>query len=378
MSNTQLNVIENRTVGMAEIKLSEQEINAALEVLKSGALRQGKHCDSFEQEFAEYCGAKYGVTCSNGSATLHLIYTAILSQGDEVLVPSFTFIATASMVSAAGGKPIFCDIDPESWNIDLEDAASKITEKTKAISPVHLFGNSCDVDAIVEFAEKHNLEIIWDNAHAHGTEYKGTNVGKFGDYSSYSFYPSKNMFVGEGGIILTNNEEHYTKLKFMRSHGQTGKYLHTLDGFNYRMTDVEAAIGREQLKRFDDMQKIRLRNYDFYEKEFANIDGVNTQKRIEDSVHGVHQYCITIDSEKLGLCRDGIQNKLKEKGVFTGVHYPRGLHQQPIFIEKYGFKSLAVTEKVANTIMAIPVHHGVTEEDAQYVVDCFKEVISNK
>src|SRR5262249_43153599 len=156
-------------------------------------------------------------------------------------------------VTAAGGKPVFVDVDRETYLMDLEDAARKVTPKTRAIAPVHLFGNSCAIEAFQAFAKKHKLVIVWDAAQAHGTTYKGQDVGGFGDFVTYSFYPSKNLFVGEGGMTLTDNPEYADKVKHMRTHGQTGRYLHTMMGLNYRMTDVEAAIGREQLKRLDAM-----------------------------------------------------------------------------------------------------------------------------
>ena len=182
---------------MAEIKLTEEEIAAAVKVLRSGFLRQGQECDSFEQEFAQKVGAKYAVTSASGTAALHLAYMTFLQPGEEVLVPSFTFIATGSMVTMAGGKPVFCDVDSETFLIDLEDAEKKITDRTRAIAPVHLFGNVCDVGAIQALAKKHDLVVVWDAAQAHGARYKGRDVGAFSDFVCYSFYPSKNMFVGE-------------------------------------------------------------------------------------------------------------------------------------------------------------------------------------
>lgn len=361
-----------RTIGMAEIKLTEVEIEAAVAVLRSGALRQGKECDAFEAEFAEKIGAKYALTCSNGSASLHLAYMAFLNPGDEVLCPSFTFIATGSMVSAAGGVPVFCDVDPETFLMDLKDAENRITERTVAISPVHLFGNACDVDGVQAFARKHNLRVVWDAAQAHGATYNGRDIGSFGDFVSYSFYPSKNMFVGEGGMILTDNAEMERLMRFKRTHGQTGKYLHTMDGLNYRMTDVEAAIGREQLKRLDDMLAVRRRNCRILKEGLDEIEGLCIQKHTPNSKHAVHQFCLTVDQAKTGVDRDGLQQILKDKGVATGVHYPRGLHQQPVFIEKFGYEPLPVTELLCETIIALPVHHGMSEDDARYVVDAVK------
>lgn len=357
-----------RQIGMAEISLTDAEIDAAVRVLRSGALRQGKECEAFEQEFAAKTGARFAVTSANGSAALHLAYMAFLQPGEEVLVPSFSFIATGSMVSAAGGRPVFCDVDPETFLIDLADAESKVTERTRAISPVHLFGNVCDVEAVESFAERHGLRIVWDAAQAHGGTYKGRDVGSLSGFVGYSFYPSKNMFVGEGGMTLTDDEEMATRMRYMRSHGQTGKYYHTMEGLNYRMTDVEAAIGREQLKRLDSMLATRRRNMDILNAELADIEGIHPQRITPETEHAVHQYCIVVDPDNAGITRDELQARLKERGVATGVHYPRGLHQQPVFIEKYGRSSCPVTEWLAERILALPVHHGLSEADVHCVV----------
>lgn len=358
-----------RKIGMAEIKLTESEIEAAVEVLRSGALRQGKQCEAFEKEFAEKTGARHAVTCANGSAALHLAYMAFLEPGDEVLVPSFTFIATGSMVSAAGGKPVFCDVDKETFLIDLQDAERKITAQTKAIAPVHLFGNVCDIEAVRALAEKYNLRIVWDAAQAHGGRYKRDDIGSFGDFTCYSFYPSKNMFVGEGGMICTDNAEFENKLRFMRTHGQTGKYLHTMPGLNYRMTDLEAAIGREQLKRLDEMLAVRKRNAGILTKGLQGIPGIVPQRVTAETEHAWHQYCVVVDAEGFGCDRDKLAAGLAEKGVPTGVHYPRGLHQQPVFQEMYGEMTLDNTEYLTRNILALPVHHGLSEEDTSYVVE---------
>jgi perosamine synthetase len=361
-----------KKIGIAEIKLTEGEIDAAVRVLRSGALRQGKECDAFEKEFAEKVGAKFAITCANGTAALHLPYLAVLQEGDEVLVPSFTFIATGSMVTMAGGKPVFCDIGPDDFLLDLEDAQRKLTPRTRAIAPVHLFGNACRIEAVQEFAKKHGLIIVWDAAQAHGARYRGQDVGSFGDFACYSFYPSKNMFVGEGGMICTNNPEYAEKLRFMRTHGQTGKYLHTMLGLNYRMTDVEAAIGREQLKRLDGMLLVRRRNAALLNENLAAVPGIRPQRITPGTEHAWHQYCILVEPGAFGCDRDTLAKRLQEKGIATGVHYPRGLHQQPIFVELYGASRLPQTEYLAEHILALPVHHGLGVEEMTRIVKAVK------
>ncbi|MCK5231590.1 MAG: DegT/DnrJ/EryC1/StrS family aminotransferase [Desulfobulbaceae bacterium] len=360
-------------IQMAKIQLTDTEIKAAIEVLKSGALRQGNVCLEFEKKFAEKVGAEYALTCSSGSAALHLAYMACLKPGDEVLVPSFTFIATASMASIAGMRPVFCDIDPETWLIDLKDAKNRISEKTKAIAPVNLFGNACAEDEIKKFANKYGLNVIWDAAQSHGTTVKRKDVGSFDDIVCYSFYPSKNMFTGEGGMVTTNNFEFAEKIRYLRSHGQTGKYYHTMLGLNYRMTDVEAAIGLHQLFRLDDMLKIRRKNGSIYFDAYKTVEGIIPQRVTKGCEHSFHQFCITVNKNRFGLTRDELASELKKQGVSTGIHYPRGAHQQPIFEELFGKISLPVTESISKQILALPVHHGLTSNQAIYIA----EVVSN-
>lgn len=362
-----------RQINMSEISLSESEIAAAVRVLRSGQLRQGKQCETFEREFAEKVNAKFAVTCSSGSAALHLAYMAFLERGDEVLLPSFTFIATASMVAMTGATPVFCDVDPDTFLIDLADAERRVTSKTRAIAPVHLFGNVCDVEKIEAFAAKHELTIVWDAAQAHGGTFDGRDVGSFGDFVCYSFYPSKNMFVGEGGIVCTPHEQYAEKLRYMRTHGQTGKYYHTMMGLNYRMTDVEAAIGRHQLARLDEMLAIRRRNAGILDFAISTIPGIRSQEASTSTTHAWHQYCVVVDPKHFGCDRDQLAAGLKARGIMTGIHYPRGVHRQPVFEQMYGTPYLPNTDMLAKNILALPVHHGLTEDQIYDVADALEE-----
>lgn len=366
-----------RRIEIAQIKLSEAEIEAAVGVLRSGALRQGPQCALFEEEFARKAGAKFAVTSANGSAALQLAYLTFLEPGDEVLTPSFTFIATGSMVCAAGGRPVFCDVDPKTWLIDLDDAQSRITPRTRAISPVHLFGACCDIGKIQAFAQRHGLKIVWDAAQAHGATYKRRDVGAFDDFVTYSFYPSKNMFVGEGGMTLTNDAAAAARMRLLRSHGESGRYLSTMLGLNLRMTDVEAAIGRKQLERLGAMLEIRRRNQAYLRERLSRIEGIDVQGETTATRSAVHQFCATIHPDILGLNRDQLAERLMARGVATGVHYPRGMHQQPVFVERYGEMNLPVTEGLCRTILAFPVHHGLNKDDLEYIVaaieDCLRE-----
>lgn len=363
-----------RSVKISEVKLTEEEIQAAVEVLRSGNLRQNGQCEAFEREFAHKVGSRYALTCASGTASLHLAYMSFLEPGDEVLVPSFTFMATGSMVAMSGGRPVFCEVDPDTLLIDLEDAEKRITKRTRAVSPVHLFGNPVDIASVKGLAVRHGLTVVWDAAQAHGATWKKQDIGQFDDFVCYSFYPSKNMFVGEGGMICTNNEKYYQKMRIMRSHGETGKYYHTCLGFNYRMTDVEASIGRKQLERLDGMLAKRRLNADVLTAGLAGVPGIRAQKITPGGEPAWHQYCILVDPVEFGCSRDSLAERLKEKGIASGVHYPRGLHQQPIFERLYGPSKLPVTEKTAGTILAIPVHHGLTPEDVSSIVEAITAV----
>ncbi len=361
------------TIKISEVRLSEEEIQAAVSVLRSGNLRQGSQCEAFEREFALKAGSRYALTCASGTASLHLAYMTFLQPGDEVLVPSFTFMATGSMVVMSQGRPVFCDIDPDTFLIDLQDAERRITKRTRAISPVHLFGNPVAVGAVEDLAARHNLLVVWDAAQAHGTVWNKQDVGAFDHFVSYSFYPSKNMFVGEGGMVCTNNAEYYEKMRSLRSHGEMERYYHTSLGHNYRMTDVEAAIGRKQLGRLDEMLVKRRLNAEILTRGLADIPGIRPQKLTPGGVHGWHQYCFVVDPDEFGCNRDTLADWLKGRGIASGVHYPRGLHQQPVFEELYGPLKLPVTEAITEKILAIPVHHGLAPDDADTVVEAIRQ-----
>lgn len=362
-------------IPIAETKLTHEEVEAAVKVLESGALRQGKECDTFEQAFAAQTGARHAVSCSNGSAALHLAYAAVLDPGDEILVPSFTFFATASMAVQAGLKPVLCDVAPKTFLLDLADAERRLTPRTRAIAPVHLFGNPCDPDAIGAFARRHGLRIVWDAAQSHGAAFGGRDVGSFSDLVCYSFYPSKNLFVGEGGMVCTKDVKLDERMRALRSHGQTGKYYHTMLGWNYRMTDVEAAIGRAQLGRLDAMLARRRRNAEILTAGLATIKGLRLQQVTPKGTHAWHQFCIIVEPE-FGMSRDMLAGALKRAGIATGVHYPRGVHQQPAMIELAGEQSLPVTEKLCERILALPVHHGLEDADVEKIVHAVEEAAS--
>lgn len=366
----------DRKVEMADTRLSADEVAAALEVLTSGNLRQGPRVEAFERHFAGFAGGRHAVASNSGTAALHLAYLTFLHPGDEVLVPSFTFIATASAVVLAGGKPVFCDVDPETFTLDVDDAERRITGKTRAVAPVHLFGNACAVDRVRSLAARHGLRIVWDAAQAHGTRFRNTDVGSLGDFVCYSFYPTKNLFVGEGGMTLTDDESASELMRLYRSHGQAQKYRHTHIGYNYRMTDVEAGIGLRQMDRLPEMLAARRRNADRLTAALSGIDGLEPQRVETGAVHSYHQYCLLVDPQRLGMDRDALRARLHAMGVATGVHYPMGLHEQPVFQDMFGASCLPVTEKLRSRIVALPVHHALDDEDVDHVIAAVRRAVS--
>ncbi len=368
-----------RPLSMAQIVLSEEDIAAAVAVLRSGALREGPECAAFEKEFAAATGAAHAVSCANGSAALHLVYHALLRPGDEILVPSFTFVATASMAALVGAKVVACDVDPVTFHLDLDDARRRLGPRARAIAPVHLYGNPCVHENYAAFAREHGLFLIYDAAQAHGAQCHGRDVGALGDAVCYSFYPSKNLFVGEGGIITTGDEELAQRLRLLRSHGQSGKYLHTVLGYNYRMTDVEAAIGRSQLRRLPAMLERRARNAQLLGEGLAGLAGLRLPTVTAGGSHAWHQYTIVVDPDAAGMDRDELARRLAARGVPSAVHYPRGVHQQPAFAA-LGPATLPcpVTETLASRVLSLPVHHGLTDEDVARIVAAVREVLAGR
>jgi len=363
-------------IPIARVELAAEDIEAAVDVLKSGSLVQGRKIQEFEKAFAEQVGSKHAIAVSSGTSALHVAYLAGLNEGDEVLVPSFSHISTASMLCFAGCRPVFCDIDPRTFTLSIDDARTRLTKKTRAMAPVHLFGNACDMDEIIGFASEHNLLVVWDAAQAHGTRYRGRDIGSFDNFVTYSFYATKNMTTGEGGMITTNSGDLDEKCRLLRAHWQTSKYYHPEIGLNYRMTEVEAAIGREQLKRLDASIAQRRANAAYLTKGLKDVEGIVTPLVKDGVEHSYHQYTILIEPDRLGCSRDELITALKELGIGTGVHYPRPLHQQPAFEDRFGKVSLPIVEGISERILSLPVFPQLQEVELARIVKAMKEVAS--
>jgi perosamine synthetase len=362
-------------IPIAKPLIGEEEINAVSRILKSGMLAHGKEVEEFEKEFAKYIGTKYAIATSSGTSALDIALKSLnIKEGDEVITTPFTFIATANSILYQNAKPVFADIDEKTFNLNPDDVLEKITNKTKAIIVVHLYGHPVDIEAFKEIAEDHNLYLIEDACQAHGAEYKNQKVGSFGDVAVFSFYPTKNMTTGEGGMITTNNKEIKRKAEILRNHGQTKKYLHEELGHNMRMTNIAAAIGRVQLKKLDEFNNKRVSNAEKLTNTIKNIDGLTPpyiDKRVK---HVFHQYVIKVE-DNFGMSRDELKQYLENKGIGTAIHYPIPIHHQPLY-QKLGYSKdiCPISVEIAKKVLSLPVHPALSEEELIYITNALKEL----
>jgi len=369
--------ISERFIPVSKPVMGDEEIRAVVEVLESGMLRQGKKTALFEEMFSKFVGAEYACANSSGTASLHIAYLATLDKGDEVIVPDFTFFATASMVVLSGGVPVFVDVDPRTFTIDPEEVKEKISSKTKVIVPVHLFGNSADLKPILEIAEDNGLMVICDAAQALGTRYDGRDVGSYPDMVCYSFYPTKNITTCEGGMITTNNAELHEKFRLLRDHGQSSTYLHTSLGFNYRMTDVEAVIGIEQMKKLDWFLERRRSNAEYLTKHLGDTDAIETPYIKPNVTHSFNQYTIRLNLEQLRCNRDEFAEALRAENIGCAVHYPRPLHLQPVFMKLLHTREgmWPVSEELSRRVLTIPVHPALSQTDLQNICKAIQKTV---
>ncbi len=361
-------------IPIAKPLLGAEEFEAVKRVMESGILAHGPEVEAFEKEFAEYIGVKHAVAVANGTAALDIALKAIgVGPGDEVITTPFTFIATSNAVLFQGAKPVFADIDPETYNLDPDNVLEKITSKTKAIIVVHLYGHPAEMKAFKEIAEDHRLYLVEDSAQAHGAEYNGVKAGSIGDVGAFSFYPTKNMTTGEGGMITTNNDEIARKAKLLRNHGQSEKYLHVILGYNLRMTSIAAAIGRVQLKKLEEFNEKRRRNAVELTREIKTIKGLKPPIEKPYAKHVYHQYVVWV-GEEYPLTRDELRKHLLEKGIGTAVHYPRPIFQQPLY-KKLGYPQNICPNSIeaSKHVLSIPVHPALSSEDIKYVLEALKE-----
>lgn len=356
-------------INIAKPIISDEEIEAVTEVLKSGMLAQGPKVEEFQEKFAKYSESKYGIATSSGTTALHsALVAAGIGKGDEVITTPFTFAATSNSILYSDATPVYSDIDKKTFNLDPEKIEEKITDKTKAILPVHLYGQPADMNPILEIAEKYDLKVIEDAAQAHGSTYNGKKIGSIGDLGCFSFYPTKNMTTGEGGLITTNDEELNEKASMVRAHGESKRYEQSLLGYNYRMTDIAASIGLVQLKHIDEFNKQRNENAEYLNDGLADIEGITTPEIGENRTHVFHQYTIRVSKD-----RDSFKEFLTKNEIGTGVHYPIVLYKQPYY-QNLGIKgNCSEAELAAQQVISLPVHPSLTTEDLDTIIDVVKK-----
>jgi dTDP-4-amino-4,6-dideoxygalactose transaminase len=354
----------------------ETEINAVTDVVRSGKWGNpdcGDIVKVFEDEFAAFCGAKYALTCVNGSVALRLALIASgVKPGDEVIIPPYTFIATSTIVLEANCVPVFVDIDPDTYNLDPEKIEAAITTRTKAIIPVHFAGQACDMDHIMAVAKKHNLTVIEDACHGHGAEYKGKKLGSIGDAGCFSFQSSKNLTCGEGGMIITNNENLYDLMNSLRNVGRVkgGQwYEHHFLGCNYRMTQLQVIILVNQLKRLKEQTICRHENGTYLNSLLEKIDGIKPLSRGKgETLHSYHIYIFKYDKSKFNnLAKTEFARMLSAEGVPCFMGYPKPLYKQPLFQEK-NFMCYAIPESVDYKNVSCPVAEKACYDEAVWIL----------
>ncbi|WP_307846099.1 DegT/DnrJ/EryC1/StrS family aminotransferase [Actinospica durhamensis] len=354
----------NPFVPAARPVIGEEEIEAAVRVLRSGMVVQGPEVAAFEQEFSALVEGRHCVAVNAGTSALLLSLAALgIGAGDEVIVPSFTFAATANAVSLVGATPVFADIDPDTFCLDAEAAAAAIGPRTAAILPVDLYGHPAGA-GFVELAERHGLALVEDAAQAHGAALHGRPVGAFGQAASFSFYPTKNMHALEGGMVVTPDAEVARKLRLLRNQGMERRYANELVGYNLRMTDVAAAIGRVQLAKLAGWNEQRRANAAKLDAGLDGIPGVLTPVLAPGATHVYHQYTVRVPAER----RDALHEHLTGQGVGSAVYYPTPVHRLPPFAEIGAGAVLPATEDAAARVLSLPVHPSLADADLDRVV----------
>jgi dTDP-4-amino-4,6-dideoxygalactose transaminase len=349
----------------AQYQTIAAEVDEAMkQVVADADFVLGRDVELFEREFADFCEAEYAIGLDSGTSALEMALRAHgIGEGSEVITVSHTFIATVLAISYTGALPVLVDIDRDSYNIDVNKIEAAITDRTKAIVPVHLYGQPADLDPLLAIARKHNLIVIEDACQAHGARYKGRRVGAIGDAGCFSFYPGKNLGAyGDAGMVVTNDRETAERLRLLRNYGQPQKYRHVIMGYNRRLDSLQAAVLRVKLQHLDKWNTARQGAASLYDELLKDADGISTPYVAEESSHIYHLYVVQ-HSE-----RDGLMSYLAKQGVATGLHYPAPVHLQPCF-ENPGLRvgALPVTEAISSRVISLPMFAEITTEQIEYV-----------
>lgn len=373
--------------------IGEEEIAEVVETLRSGWIGQGERVARFERDFEAYAGTPHAIAVSSCTAALHLsLVVAGVQPGDEVLVPAFTFAASATAVEHAGGTPVLCDVDPETMLLDLGDAAERVGERTRAVVPVHFGGLPLDMDALLAFARERELSVVEDAAHAIGASFDGNPIGSYDTFACFSFYPNKNLTTGEGGMVTARDEDDAERLRMLRLHGLSTdaweRYarrsfvpsaLHAL-GFKYNLTDLAAAIGIHQLAKLPSMQARRAQLAARYDAAFAALPSIRLQPRSlpgHDVRHALHLYLLVLDLDAIEATRDDVVGALRAENIGASVHY-RALHLEPYFVERLGHApgDFPHANALSDRVVTLPLSPGMSDADADDVVEATLKVLA--
>jgi len=365
--------VSTKAVPFMSTALAQADIDACLAVLKSGMLRAATKCAELEERWAKMTDARYAMTCANGTVALQLAYEPLIKPGDDVLVPAWSYIATVSMVVARGANPIFVDADPATFQIDVADAARKVTRNTTAIAATHLYGCPVDIDGVQALAEKHNLMVVYDAAQSHLATYKGKGIGAFGDVVTYSLYATKNLATGEGGIVTCNDEGLANDIRLLRSHGETDKYLHERVGYNYRLNDMAGAIGCSRLDRLAEQTSQRQKVAAKFDAIVSQIPGLTAPKTTPGATAVYHLYVVQMDPKRFTCTRDEFVAALKAEGVPTAIHYPRPLPQQPALAD-FNRDDCPVSDALCQRVFALPMHHDISDDHLRIIGESLNKV----
>jgi dTDP-4-amino-4,6-dideoxygalactose transaminase len=362
-----------KKIPIAAPQIGDEERQAVLAVLDSGQLAQGPVVEDFERAFSRWIGVRHSVALSSGTAALNLLLLAHgLKEGDEVITTPFTFVASANAALFVGARPVFVDIEPDTYNLDPSLVEAAVTSRTRAIMPVDLYGHPAAIGELREIADRHGLVLIEDACQSHGASIDGVKTGALGVSAAFSFYPTKNMTTAEGGMVTTDDDELAARVRLLRQHGSERRYHHEILGYNFRLTELAAAIGRAQLAKLDRFNEARRRNAAMLSRGLAGVAEVTPPHELQGYRHVYHQYTVRVEVD-----RDRLQERLRQLGVGTAVHYPLPVHKQPLYVKLgYGSSSLPVSERMAGKVLSLPVHPGLTDADLDRIIDSVRTAVS--
>lgn len=363
-------------------RIQDEVDSAVLNTIRSSAYINGPEVKEFQSELESFLDAKHVIPCANGTDALQIAMMALgLKPGDEVITATFTYVATAEVIALLQLKPVLVDVDPDTFLIDIDAMKAAITPKTKAIVPVHLFGQVSNMDAIMEVAKQHNLYVVEDTAQAIGADYHHSNgtvakAGTIGDIGCTSFFPSKNLgCMGDGGAIFTNNDNLAAEMRMVANHGQSKRYYHDRIGVNSRLDSIQAAVLRIKLRKLNEYNAARAAAAAYYDEAFKNETKIITPVRADKSTHVFHQYTMKVK----GIDRDGLQSFLADKGIPSMIYYPVALHMQSAYKdERYGSGHFPVTEQLVDEVISLPMHTELTEDQLEFITSSVKEYINNQ